>query len=106
MKKILCLIVCLIFTAALAMNAYAKFTRYGDVTGDNKINSSDALAVLTAKVGLRTLSDDQNLAADVDHNGKVNSSDALMILNYAVGNIKEFPADSYSPDPDIGHDVF
>ncbi|MBP9988167.1 MAG: dockerin type I repeat-containing protein, partial [Ruminococcus sp.] len=62
----------------------------GDVNGDKKINSSDALMVLESSVGKRTLTSAQKKKADVDSNGSINSSDALLILRYAVGEIKSF----------------
>ena len=104
MKKLFCLILCVVTVLSFTFGAYAKFTFYGDVTSDKKINSSDALAVLMSSVGLKTLSSDEKRAADVDGNKKVNSSDALYILNFSVGNIDVFPVET--ADPDLGHDVF
>ena len=51
----------------------------GDVNGDGKVNSSDALAVLRYSVGLSTGIKDMK-PGDIDHNGKINSNDALIIL--------------------------
>lgn len=62
----------------------------GDVNGDGKINSLDALYCLNHATEKTTLEGKTFLAADVDKNGKVNSMDALKILNFAVGKIKEF----------------
>lgn len=61
--------------------------RNGDLNGDDKINSSDALLVLQHSVGKITLDDTQKSCADVNKDGKINSSDALMILQYSVGKI-------------------
>ncbi|MBQ8575300.1 MAG: leucine-rich repeat protein [Clostridia bacterium] len=60
----------------------------GDTSGDNMINSTDALLCLQYSVGKITLTDDAFLAADVDGNGKVNSVDALKILQFVVGKIE------------------
>lgn len=106
MKKIMSAAVCAVIMLTMVFGAYAKFHAFGDVTGDNKINSSDALSVLMTSVGLRTLDADETLAADVDGNGKINSSDALFILNFSVGKVKEFPAESAGSDPGLGHDVY
>jgi hypothetical protein len=63
----------------------------GDVNGDGKFNSTDAILVLQQSVDLITLSDDAKLAADVNEDGKINSSDAILILQFSVGLISEFP---------------
>lgn len=57
----------------------------GDVNDDGKINSSDALIVCQASVGVKTLTSAQNKAADIDKNGKITSSDSLIILNISAG---------------------
>ena len=59
----------------------------GDPTGDNKINSTDALLCLQHSVGKIKLEGDTFTVADVDKNGFVNSSDALKILQFSVGKI-------------------
>lgn len=61
----------------------------GDVNGDGKYNSTDALAVLQDSVGQAFLCGAYFAAADADRNGAVNSSDALRILQYSVEMIKE-----------------
>lgn len=106
MKKLFCLLLCAVMTFTLAFGSFAAFTAYGDVTGDGKVNSTDALCVLMTNVGLKNLNKDEKIAADVDANGKVNSSDALTILNFCIGKIKEFPADTFDGDPDMGHGVY
>ena len=57
----------------------------GDVNGDNKVNSADALKILKYCVGTENLSQDETKAADVNGDGKINSADALKILKYCVG---------------------
>lgn len=57
----------------------------GDVNGDGKINSSDALAVLQHSVAISSLTGAKLTAADLDANGNVNSADALKILRISVG---------------------
>lgn len=57
----------------------------GDVNGDGKINSLDALLILQDTVGTRKLDADSFGAADIDNDGKVNSSDALNVLKISTG---------------------
>lgn len=59
----------------------------GDVNGDSKVNSEDALLVLKYSVGLTQINES---VADVSKNGNVNSEDALLILKYSVGLITNF----------------
>ena len=59
----------------------------GDVNGDGKIDSADALLTLKSSVGLASVS---STTADVNNDGKVDSSDALLILKYSVGIITKF----------------
>ena len=55
----------------------------GDVNGDGKVNSRDALAIIKYAAGQDVKI---NLAnADVNADGKVNSRDALAIIKYAAG---------------------
>lgn len=68
----------------------------GDNTGDGKINSSDALAVLQHSVQQAVMQEDYLInASDVNFDGKINSSDALSILQISVGINNG--ADSYHP---------
>jgi uncharacterized delta-60 repeat protein len=54
----------------------------GDVNGDGKVRSSDALATLKAAVGLTTC---PLSVCDANGDGKVRSTDALRVLQFAVG---------------------
>jgi hypothetical protein len=57
---------------------------FGDVDGNAKLESRDALIALSAAVGLPV--NGFNLGVgDVDADGMVNSRDALMVLSYAIG---------------------
>ncbi len=63
----------------------------GDVSGDGKIDSTDARMVLqyaVKKIASLPAPD----AADVDGNGQINSTDARLILQYSVKKISKFPA--------------
>lgn len=57
----------------------------GDVNGDLKVNSNDALLVLMHAVGERIMPDADKKYADMNGDGALNSLDALMILRKAVG---------------------
>jgi len=60
--------------------------RWGDLDRDGQANSRDALAMLSAIVGLPIDSATFDLSlGDVDADGAVNSRDALITLSYAVG---------------------
>jgi len=57
--------------------------RYGDVDGNARVDSRDALITLSAAVGL-PVSGFNLPNGDVDGDGLANSRDALMMLSYAV----------------------
>lgn len=62
---------------------YAFAAQRGDVDGNGKVNSLDALTVLQYAVGMTDKIDESK--ADVDGSGKINSTDALIILQISVG---------------------
>ena len=76
----------------------------GDVSGDGKIDSSDAADLLIALAMMGAgedagLTDAQKAAADTDGNGELNAADATVILQYAAylgaggtGTLQEFLA--------------
>ena len=64
---------------------------YGNVDGDEKVSSTDALWVLQSVVGARELSESQKLAADVNTDGKIDTEDALTILQHVVGIVEKLP---------------
>ncbi len=57
----------------------------GDVNGDKKVNSIDALNVLEYSVGNRMFNNEQKKVCDMNSDGYVNSNDALTILQVATG---------------------
>lgn len=82
MKKIIAVISALSLAASLTIGTSAA--NLGDVNGDGKINSSDALSVLKYSVGINEkgfIKDN----ADVNRDGSINSMDALKILKVCVG---------------------
>ncbi len=66
---------------------------YGDVNGDGKVNSVDAMLVYAYHNGKTTFTEEQMRAADVDGNGKVNSVDATYVYAYHNGKITTFPVE-------------
>ncbi len=67
---------------------------YGDVDGDSKIGSADALEVLKSVVGKITLDADQRKAAKVGNDQQIGADDALLILKYVVVKINKFPVEA------------
>ena len=57
----------------------------GDVNGDGKVNSTDALIVLSGSAGIKVTQFCPLNCGDVNGNGLVNSTDALIILSYSAG---------------------
>jgi hypothetical protein len=57
----------------------------GDVNGDDVVNSTDALIVLSCDAGLNTTQFCPMNCGDVNDDGLVNSTDALIILSYDAG---------------------
>ena len=60
----------------------------GDVNGDSKVNSADALLILQHVVGMKQLTSKQIGIADLTKDGIINSADALDVLLIAVGKKK------------------
>ncbi|MBD3291079.1 hypothetical protein GF337_19885 [candidate division KSB1 bacterium] len=63
----------------------------GDINGDENVNSTDALIVLSCDVGIDVSQFCPMNCGDVNGDGLVNSTDALIILSYDVGIDVPFP---------------
>jgi len=63
----------------------------GDVNGDDDLNSTDALIILSGDVGIDISQFCPINCGDVNGDGYVNSTDALIILSYDVGMTVPFP---------------
>ncbi len=71
---------------------YFDFTgMLGDVSGDNKIDFTDARLILQFAVKKISGSELDTVLADVNEDGKIDSTDARLVLQYAVGKIDVFP---------------
>ncbi len=100
MKKFFAVFLAVVMVFVLTVSCFAA--SYGDLTGDGKINSEDALLILMANTGLKSLTNQQKIYADVTADGEINASDALSVLMRAVGLIDIFPVEK-GEDPDIDH---
>ena len=63
----------------------------GDMNGDDAVNSTDALIILSCDVGIDVSQFCPVNCADVNADGLVNSTDALIILSYDVGMSVPYP---------------
>lgn len=104
MKKLISVILVVVLVFSFTLTSFAAGI-YGDLTGDKRVNSSDALKILLVSTGQQSISAQQKIYADVNGNGKINSSDALLILQYNVGLIDAFPVES-GDEPDVDHNFF
>jgi hypothetical protein len=57
----------------------------GDVNGDGKLRSDDAIMALRIAAGLTVPTDDQLWAADVNDDGRIISNDVIFILRKVAG---------------------
>ncbi len=83
--------VCRSEKSSIGRNIDPNSVMLGDVSGDGKIDSTDARLVLQYSVKKITTLPALD-ASDVNGNGKVDSTDARLILQYAVRKIAQFPA--------------
>ncbi len=101
MKRLLCLILCLVLL--LSGFAFANAAEKGDVDLDGEITAADARLALRSSVGLEVFTDEQMLCADFDGDGTVTAGDARLILRLSVGlsdDGGETPVDPVDPvDP-------
>ena len=65
----------------------------GDVNGDDRIDSGDAIVILRSAAGLDSLAQCLLGTGDVNCDGNLDSGDAILVLRYAVGLIDVFPCD-------------
>ena len=57
----------------------------GDIDGDGAVTMADAMILFDYLSGVRTLTDEQKLAADVDGDGAVTMADAMRMFDYLAG---------------------
>lgn len=84
-KLLLTAAICAMLTAVLAAVSFAA-RELGDVSGDGKVDVSDARLVLRFAVNLQAPENDEvKTAADVDGSGSITVADARLVLRAAVG---------------------
>ncbi len=66
---------------------------YGDINGDNLVDSYDALLILqmTTSETINNYNDVQIKVSDVDYSDNTDSYDALLTLQYITGTVKQLP---------------
>ena len=64
----------------------------GDVNGDGKVRSNDAIKVLRFSAGLEVPTPEQECAADMNNDGQVRSNDAIAIIRKSAGIDNAAPA--------------
>lgn len=87
MKKIISLVLVAVMILSLSVVAFAA--KLGDVDGNGKVQAADALCVLQAAAGTRTLTASQKQKADYNKDGKVSAIDARSILQVVAGLLPE-----------------
>lgn len=88
MKKLFSILsaaVIVLSVAAVMAFAVGDGKNRGDVNGDGKVDSADAMLVMKHDAGLLSLSKDEIKRADLNGDGKIDSCDAVYILRIAAG---------------------
>jgi VWFA-related protein len=68
-------------------------TKFGDITGNGKIDAEDAILVMQHVLNLKVLTNDQKKAADVNGDGKLDIRDVVLVMRKALGLIDKFPVE-------------
>lgn len=97
-RTIVSVMLALVMTFCPLMMNSASAASVGDVNGDGKINSADALSILQYTVALITFSDATKKLADVNWDGAINSTDSLEILLVATGLKDSLPEKPQEPE--------
>lgn len=101
MKKIISLVLVAVMVFSLSVVAFAA--KLGDVNEDGSVTAADALYVLQAAAGIKTLTAAQQKKADYNKDGKVSAIDARKILQVVAGLIPEEEMSTSTP-PSVGED--
>ena len=82
MKKLFSILsaaVIVLSVAAVMAFAVGDGKNRGDVNGDGKVDSADAMLVMKYDAGLLSLSNDEIKRADLNGDGKIDSCDAVYL---------------------------
>ena len=74
----------------VVIKAICSDATVGDVNGDNKSSTVDALLVVRSAIGLNQLDAANKINADTNFDGKVTAADALIIQRHAVGLVSDY----------------
>ncbi len=99
MKKVISVVLVAVMVLSLSVVAFAA--KLGDVDGNGKVTSADALLVLQAAAGNKTLTADQQKKADYNKDGSVSAIDARKILQVVAGLLPEEEMTTNTP-PGVG----
>ncbi|MBQ7133952.1 MAG: metallophosphoesterase family protein [Ruminococcus sp.] len=93
MKKLLCILLCVIISFSTIMTTYSEEAfEIGDVNLDGNISVIDATCIQRHLARLMILEKENLNYADVSGDGVVSITDATLIQQYTAQIIKEFPA--------------
>ncbi len=87
MKKIVSIVLVVVMVLSLAVVAFAA--KLGDVDGNGRVTSADALMVLQYVAGSKSLTEEQQNRADANKDGTLGAVDARKILQIVAGLLPE-----------------
>lgn len=94
------IIVALLISLLCCTSGFAEDIKYGDVNGNNTVDSIDFAILRTYLLGMTNLTGNSAKAADVSGDGIVNSIDFAFMRQYLLGIISSFPAQTkVTPTP-------
>lgn len=74
----------------LVIKALASEYRIGDVTGDGRSSTADALYILRNSLGMKYFDKEQMVNADTNFDGNITAADALRVQRKTVGLISDY----------------
>lgn len=101
MKKHLCILL-LVATVIMNLISVGAAPLYGDLNGDNKINSTDLTVMNRHLLHVSNVNDET--ISDLNGDGKINSTDLTLMKRYLLGIIDVFPVEGQipsSPEPSL-----
>lgn len=102
MKKIVSVALAVVMVLSITVISFAAKSYLGDVNGDGKVSSADALWTLKIAAGLEKGTAAQKKAADYNKDGSVTAIDARKILQVAAGLLEPEEMTTTGGSPSIG----